>query len=44
MSTKFTASGVLMELVSYMKLRGLRTIVEWIPKECIREADVLAAL
>ena len=37
MSTKFPSSAVLMELASFM-----RAIVEWAPRECNREADMLA--
>ena len=42
MSTKFPSSAVLMELASFMKHRGMRAIVEWAPRECNREADMLA--
>ena len=42
MSTRFPFSAVLMELASYMKHRGMRAIVEWAPRECNREADMLA--
>ena len=42
MSTKFPSSAVLMELASFMKQRGMRAIVEWAPRECNREADMLA--
>ena len=42
MSTRFPSSAVLMELASYMKHRGMRAIVEWAPRECNREADMLA--
>ena len=33
MSTKFSASAVLMELASYMRRMSLRTVVEWAPRE-----------
>ena len=36
MSTRFPSSAVLMELASFM------SIVEWAPRECNREADMLA--
>ena len=42
MSTRFPSSAVLMELASFMKHRGMRAIVEWAPRECNREADMLA--
>ena len=42
MSTRFPSSAVLMELASYMRHRGMRAIVEWAPRECNREADMLA--
>ena len=42
MSTKFPSSAVLMELASFMKHRGMRAIVEWAPRGCNREADMLA--
>ena len=42
MSTKFPSSAVLMELASFMKHRGMRAVVEWAPRECNREADMLA--
>ena len=42
MSTGFPSSAVLMELASFMKTRGMRTIVEWAPRECNKEADLLA--
>ena len=42
MSTRFPSSAVLMELASFMKARGMRTIVEWAPRECNKEADLLA--
>ena len=41
MSTRFPSSAVLMELASYMKAREMRAIVEWAPRECNREADLL---
>ena len=31
-----------MELASFMKARGMRAVVEWAPRECDREADLLA--
>ena len=31
-----------MELASYMKSRGMRTVVEWAPREFNKEADHLA--
>ena len=42
MSTRFPSSAVLMELASFMKHRGMKAIVEWAPRECNREADMLA--
>ena len=42
MSTRFPSSAVLMELATYMKARGMRTVVEWAPRECDKEADQLA--
>ena len=42
MSTKFPSSAVLMELALFMKHRGMRAILEWAPRECNREADMLA--
>ena len=42
MSTMFPSSAVLMELAVFMKRRGLRTIVEWAPREFNRELDSLA--
>ena len=42
MSTRFPSSAVLMELATFMKAKGLRTIVEWAPREYNREADQLA--
>ena len=42
MSTRFPSSAVLMELASFMNHRGMRAIVEWAPRECNREADMLA--
>ena len=42
MSTKFPSSAVLMELALYMKLRRIRTIVEWAHREFNRESDNLA--
>ena len=42
MSTKFPSSAVLMELASFMKHRGMRAVVEWAPRECNREANMLA--
>ena len=39
MSTRFPSSAVLMELV---KGRGMRTIVEWAPREFNKEVDKLA--
>ena len=42
MSKRFPSSAVLMELASYMKAMGMRAIVEWAPRECNREADLLA--
>ena len=42
LSTKFPSSAVLMELASFMKHRGMRAIVEWAPRKCNREADMLA--
>ena len=42
MSTKFRAFAVLMDLASYMKSHGLRTVVEWTPRDCSRELDALA--
>ena len=42
MSTRFPSSAVLMELASFMKARGMRASVEWAPRECNREADLLA--
>ena len=42
MSTRFPSSAVLMELASFMKARGMRAIVEWAPRECNKEADLLA--
>ena len=41
MSMRFPSSAVLMELASFMKYRGMRAIVEWAPRECNREADML---
>ena len=41
-TTKFLASAVLMELLAFMNARGPRTVVEWTPSECNREADTLA--
>ena len=38
----FLLRRVLMELASFMKYRGMRAIVEWAPRECNREADMLA--
>ena len=42
MSTKFPSSAVLMELASFMEQRGMRAIVESAPRDCNREADMLA--
>ena len=42
LSTRFPSSAVLMELASFMKHRGMAAIVEWAPRECNREADMLA--
>ena len=42
MSTRFPSSAVLMELATYMKGRGMRTIVEWALQEFHKEADQLA--
>ena len=42
MSTRFPSSAVLMELASFMKHRGMWAIVEWAPRECNKEADMLA--
>ena len=42
MSTRFPSSAVLMELATYMKRRGMRAVVEWAPRECNKEADMLA--
>ena len=42
MSTRFPSSAVLMELATYMKARGMRAVVEWAPRECNNEADLLA--
>ena len=42
MSTRFPSSAVLMKLASFMKARGMRAVVEWAPRECNREADLLA--
>ena len=42
MTTKYPASAVLMELAAYSKKMGLKTSVEWSPREANREADVLA--
>ena len=42
MSTRFPSSALLTELSTYMKNRGLRTIVEWAPREFNRESDSLA--
>ena len=42
MSTRFPSSAVLMELATFMKYRGMRATVEWAPRECNREADMLA--
>ena len=42
MTTKFPASALLMELSTYMKRMNMRTVVEWAPRDCNREADQLA--
>ena len=42
MSTRFPSSAVLMELASFVKARGMRAVVEWAPRECNREAVLLA--
>ena len=42
MSTRFPSSTVLKELASFMKARGMRAAVECAPRECNREADLLA--
>ena len=42
MSTRFPSSAVLVELASFMKAREMRAVVEWAPRECNREADLLA--
>ena len=42
MTTKFTASALLMELSCYMKNMSFRTVVEWAPREANKEADSLA--
>ena len=42
MSTRLPFLAVLMELASFMKSRGMRAVVEWAPRECFREADLLA--
>ena len=42
MTTKFPSSALLMELSTYMKRMSMRTVVEWFPRECNREADRLA--
>ena len=36
-STRFPSSAVLVELATYMKARGMRTVVEWAPRECNKE-------
>ena len=42
MTTKFPASALLMELSTHMKRMNMRTVVEWAPRDCNREADQLA--
>ena len=42
MTTKFPASGLLVELSWYTKKMSVRTVVEWTPREGNREADKLA--
>ena len=42
MTTKFPASALLMELSTYVKRMNMRTVVEWAPRDCNREADQLA--
>ena len=37
MTTRFPSSGLLMEMGSYMKSRGMRAIVEWAPREFNKE-------
>ena len=42
MTTRYPASAVVMEMSVFMKLHGLKTFVEWTPREGNREADELA--
>ena len=42
MTTKFPASALLMELSTFLKRMNMRTVVEWAPRDCNREADQLA--
>ena len=42
MTTRYPASAVIMEMSVFMKRQGLRTLVEWTPREGNKEADELA--
>ena len=42
MSTRCTASAVLMELASYLKRMSINALVEWATRQVNREADELA--
>ena len=42
MTTKFPSSALLMEPSTYMKRMSMRTVMEWFPRDCNREADRLA--
>ena len=42
MTTRFLASAVVMELAAYMKVRSLKSAVQWAPRSVNQEADSLA--